>query len=262
MRHAANWPWITALLLVGGMTPACEPASAPSIPPGPTAPSEPALQIELPHALGARRTEYARDVERARARVVAWFDGQGLAVDGDALVDRVVVFPDVAEAKRRLAEHYGIPEDQIPDSFSGTVDGATLFVVSRETYAATYARLYPEQSFSADAYAGLITHELAHRAHALFSQGRFGSEDGMGPTWFFEGLAIVCAGQFDGAPLLTWPDAHELILRDATAPLGYPRYGQLLRSLAARIPIRWMMERAGEADFVAALQRAYLDEPS
>jgi hypothetical protein len=215
--------------------------------------------LELPASIESERGRYQEDIDAALDRVVAWFAQNGLPVDRREIIASAVVFADEAGAKRGLAKHYGIPEESIPDGFSGTVGGTTLFVVSRETFAKTWARVYPEHPWSADSYRGLLTHELAHRAHALKATAFFGSEEGMGPRWFFEGLAIACASQFADppAPVLTWDQLQELIAKDAAKPLSYPFYGQMFRSVAASFPVKTLVEGAGREGFPAGLQRDY-----
>ena len=221
----------------------------------------PAVRLELPPSLESERDSYAREIEAARSRVVAWFAANRLTIGAQDIVDSAMVFADVPAAKRHMSKHFGIPEEKIPDGFSGTVDGKALFVVARETYAKTYARLYPEHPWSSDSYQSLITHELAHRAHAVKAQELFGSEEGMGPRWFFEGLAITCASQFSvrSLPTLTWEGMQELMAKDSTQQtMSYPRYGQMFRSIAASFPVAWLVQHAGRADFVALLQSDYL----
>jgi len=223
--------------------------------------TRPAVRLELPRSLESERDSYAREIEAARSRVVAWFVTNRLGIGAHDIVDSAMVFADVPAAKRHLSKHFGIPEEKIPDGFSGTVDGKTLFVVAREAYAKTYARLYPEHPWSSDSYQSLITHELAHRAHAVKAQELFGSEEGMGPRWFFEGLALTCASQFSDRPLptLSWEGMQELMTKDSTQQtMSYPLYGQMFRSIAASFPVAWLVQYAGRADFVAVLQNEYL----
>ncbi len=79
----------------------------------------------------------------------------------------------------------------------------------------------------------------------------------MGPRWFFEGLAIACASQFASppAPALSWDELDELIAKDAAKPLSYPFYGQMFRSLAAKFPVKTLVEHAGRAGFPSELRR-------
>jgi len=218
------------------------------------------IRLEMPAALKHERAVYLGEIEAALARVLAWFSENELAVDRHAVVDSAVLFADVAAAKRRLAKHFGVSEDKIPDGFSGTVDGKTLFIVARETYANTYARLYPDRPWSDRSFQDLIAHELAHRAQALKAKAIFGSEDGMGPRWFFEGLAITCASQFAENPgrMLSWEQMQDLIARDSKGILSYPLYGQMFRSVVASFPVRWLVHRAGQKGFVDLLKTDYL----
>ena len=154
------------------------------------------------------------DIAAALDQVTAWFGQHELPVQRRELVDHAVVFADVADARRSLAAKLGGTPDQIPESFSGTVIERTLYVVAPAAYRATYQQLYPDHAWRPQEYRALIVHEVAHRAHALQATRLFGSEEGMGPGWFFEGLALVCAGQFDEpAPPLTRQELHDLIAR-------------------------------------------------
>lgn len=222
------------------------------------------VRLELPASLEPERQAYTSALEAARSHVVAWFDAQGLRLDDRELIDAAVVFADVADARRRLAKHFSVTEDQIPDGFSGTVDGKTLFLVPRAAYERTWARLYPEHPWSSGAYQQLMAHELAHRAHALEAVKRAGSEEGMGPRWFFEGLAITCAGQFAERPLPSLARApfEALVTSDATQVLSYPLYGQMFTSVAERRPVRWLVEHAGRGDFAARLAAALPPAPA
>ncbi|MBI2931257.1 MAG: alpha/beta hydrolase [Planctomycetes bacterium] len=219
---------------------------------------ETGFELMLPDALSGERAAYESEIRAALDHVTAWYARHGLASPKSDVIDTAIVFAEESEARRAIAGRFGVKDDAIPVGFSGTVDGKTLFVVRRELYARTYARLYPEHPWRADDYRALIAHELAHRLHASKATTIFGSEDGMGPRWFFEGLAITCASQFEPSSTLSWPQIQELIVRDAKGPLNYPLYGQMVRSLAASFPIRWLVEYAGRPDFVDLLQREYL----
>jgi len=198
------------------------------------------------------------DIAAALDQVTAWFGQHELPVQRRELVDHAVVFADVADARRSLAAKLGGTPDQIPESFSGTVIERTLYVVAPAAYRATYQQLYPDHAWRPQEYRALIVHEVAHRAHALQATRLFGSEEGMGPGWFFEGLALVCAGQFDEpAPPLTRQELHDLIARDAEKGLGYPAYARIVRALAARFTVRWLVEHAGRPDFVAAIDAGW-----
>ena len=180
-----------------------------------------------------------------------WFQEQGLGAPPVTMVRDVVVLGSVAEARRAVAVRAKVAEDQVPDSFSGTTDEDTFLVVSREAYAETFQRLYPEVPWTDGEYRRLLAHELAHRAHELVAISLTGSAEGMGPPWFFEGLALACAGQFAAsAPgSLSWDEVSALIAKDEQHPLGYPRYADMFRSVVRIAPVKELVANAAKANF-------------
>jgi hypothetical protein len=124
-------------------------------------------------------------------------------------------------------------------------------LVDREAYGATFQRMYPREPWSEGEYRRLAAHELAHRAHELIAISTTGSSEGMGPRWFFEGLALACAGQFSASSPggLSPPEVRALIDQDEREPLGYPRYADMVRSLARTVPFKELVARAGKPDF-------------
>lgn len=209
-----------------------------------------APKVVLPAALEPQRAQYEADAAGALGDVASWFSEQGLQLPAGLLVREIVVLGDTAEARRAVAARAGVPESQVPDSFSGTVDGETLLLVSREAYAATFQQMYPQERWNEGEYRRLAAHELAHRAHELIAISTTGSSDGMGPRWFFEGLALACAGQFlTSAPGGLSPlEVSALIEQDERRPLGYPRYADMFRSLARVDPVKELVARAGKVD--------------
>jgi len=69
------------------------------------------------------------------------------------------------------------------------------FVVSKEIYKENFTQLYGAEGWEDAEYEKLMTHEMIHSAHAIVARRLFGTEDGMGPPWLFEGMAIVASGQ-------------------------------------------------------------------
>ncbi|HVE82857.1 MAG TPA: hypothetical protein VND93_08405 [Myxococcales bacterium] len=221
--------------------------------------------LTLPPELEPQRARYQADIDAALEDVTRWFSEQEVQTPAGPLVREVVVLGgDAAAVRRAFAERFGMSEAQVPDGFSGTTDGAVLFLVSRETYQATFRRLYPKETWAEGEYRRLATHEVAHRAHELAAVSLTGSSEGMGPRWFFEGLALACAGQFQASSpgRLQWKEVTALIKEDAKHPLGYPRYADMFRSAARMVPVKNLVARAGAPDFaewVAA--RAALRQP-
>ena len=224
------------------------------------APHVVALRLELPPDLEPRRQLYQREVKAALDQVLRWFADHGFVRKRTGIVDQVVVFGDKQQMKRRLARRFKISPDKIPDSFGGTVDGTTLLIVREEMFKKNYATLYPKLKWDAGTYQRIMVHELAHRVHAMISTELFGTEDGMGPRWFFEGLAIACSGQFPGLeePHLTWAQLAARVERDKKGIQTYPIYKRMFRSLVASFPAEHLIRSAGKDGFLLQLQKDYL----
>ena len=235
-------PCLLLLMLVAGC-----PSSPRDARPGPPAHGPAGLQLELPVELEPQRAAYRRRVEVALQRALAWFARHGFQRPRTGVVRRVVIFGSKQQMKRRLSALFKISPQKIPETFGGTVQGQTLLLVKKELFAQSYASLYPKQRWSDETYTRLMIHELAHRIHAMLATELFGSEDGMGPRWFFEGLAIACAGQFPGLsrPPLSLAQLSERVQRDREGIQSYPIYKQIFRSLEQVFPLQHLLRRAG-----------------
>ena len=216
----------------------------------------PGITVELPASLEGHRAEYERLITSSRDEVLAWFAKSGLPMEAADLIDRAVVYLDTESLRRGVAKVFGDDPQKIPDTFSGTVNGKTLYVASEEAFHPIWTKLYPDWPWSRRSYRSLIVHELAHRAHAYVASRRTGSEDAMGPSWFFEGLAVMCAGQFAAGkkPM----NATEILshVGGSKAPkVSYPLYGHLVRSLVLFIPVKTLVEKAAGPGFPRELLR-------
>lgn len=209
-----------------------------------------ALRWKLPPSLEAGRAEYRREISRALDDVARFFRASGFEVAPMDLIDSVTLFEKTADARDYFVKTQGVPPEAIPGTFAGTVDGRTLYLVSRAAYQEIWKQLYPDWPWTDETYRGLIVHELAHRAHESIAISRLGSADAMGPPWFFEGLAVVCAGQFEATgPLLEQEEIQRLVGGTSPPPVSYPLYGRLVRSLAATFEMKALISRAAEAGF-------------
>jgi hypothetical protein len=232
---------IAVLASLGG----CAPRAAPA--PGPH--GDRLLHFVLDSSLARDRDSYEREVSRALADVYAFFSAAGLDLTGK-LIDSVTVFGGPAKARAYLASTYGVSVEQIPATFSGTVEGTSLFLVSRGAYQQIWHRLYPDWNWTTNTYRQLVAHELCHRAHEIVVTARFGSADAMGPAWFFEGFAVTCAGQFhsEQGPM-SLVEIQQQVGSHQEPTSSYPLYGRLVRSLAARYGIKLLIESAAQPGF-------------
>lgn len=220
--------------------------------------------LEMPAPLEAERAAYEAEVAKALADVRECFRSAGLQGPGRRPVDAVTVFASSGAARTALAGAYGVAVDSIPETFSGTVVENRLFLVSRPAYEEIWRSLYPEWPWEDRSYHALIVHELAHRAHELWAIAQRGSADAMGPTWFFEGFAVMCARQFqtDEAPL-DLEDLRRLVGAGHVPEVSYPLYGRIVRSLAARYGMSRVIALAAEPRFPdRLLEPQALSEPA
>jgi hypothetical protein len=220
------------------------------------------VSIILPPSLELRRSELTAEVNAAIDSAASFFARHGFSINADSVIDSAYIFATVAAARTHCAARFGVPEASVPKTFGGTVNGHILLAVAPAAYKAIFSKLYGAKKWSEDEYRKLLVHELAHRIHALIAVDLFGSEDGMGPRWFFEGLAIRCAGQFNGSARqrsLSRDELQRYIEQDGQDKLPspiYPIYRRMFDAAASRVSIHWLISHAGDSNFVMQLLQA------
>jgi len=231
----------------------------------PAPPSPTAIAFHLPTPLELERNAIDGQVRACVRTTTEWFARNGFAVPRGGIITEAYIFDDRDAARMALARRLDMDSNSVPATFAGTVDGSTLLVVTPDLYREIFMKLYPDEHWSIAEHEKLMIHEIAHAVHARLARDRFGTEDAMGPRWFFEGLAIDCAGQFpvtgDAAVPLSWvqiADLLDLDEKDALPPPIYPTYARIFRSLQMNVPVSWLIDHAGDADFADKLRRAYL----
>jgi hypothetical protein len=234
-------PWV----LIACATTAAKPPAAESV------------ALELPAALESERSAYEREVGHALAAVASCFNASGARLPEDKLIDSAIIFASTERAREQLARTFETAIENLPTTFAGTVVERRLYLVSRQAYRATWQTLYADWPWTDATYQQLLVHELAHRAHEAIALSRAGSSDAMGPLWFFEGLAVVCAGQFDDqGPLLDRAGISAHLGPGHTPAVSYPLYGQLVRSLLSMHDMETLLNRAAEPGFPESLWSA------
>ena len=129
---------------------------------------------------------------------------------------------------------------ELPKTYCAALEQGMLLSVSPELY----QTLYP-QGRETGAFEKLLTHEMAHRLHIRILGG---NEEAMGPVWFYEGFALVAAGQFEKtAPHLTAAGIWEIV---STQERGdYRQYAAAFRYFLEKTPIQQLIEMAGRDEF-------------
>jgi len=201
-----------------------------------------AARLVLPPTEEPRRGWYADEVVAAHAAVSAFAAAHGWADRVRPFFRRVEVFADQAGLWTRLRVSFGLPDDApLPTpSLAGALEQGVLTVVTPEVY----ARVQPRYGAVPGAYARLLAHEMAHRLHIAVLDG---DEARMGPTWFYEGFAVVASGDLIGLEAETADDLWRHVRAEGAG--AYARYAAALRFLAARVPLQELVARAGEAGF-------------
>jgi len=205
-----------------------------------------AQRLVLPRAEEHRRRWYADQVVAAHASVAGFAARHGWASRMRPFFLGVEVFADQGALWARLRSVFGLPDDApLPTpGLAGALERGALMVVTPEVY----ARAQPRYGADPGAFARLLAHEMAHRLHIAILDG---DEERMGPTWFFEGFAVVASGDLVGLEVATAEDVWRHVRAEGAG--AYAHYAAALRFVAGRIPLPELVARAGDAGFEAWL---------
>lgn len=229
-----------------------------------TSPQAPAnLPVTSPNCGPALKNSVSTRAGRARAQAATYFAAMGFQVELQEIAHKVELFCTRDSARKSVAAAFHAKEADIPATFSGTVQEGELFIVSPEIYKDNFVGLYGAALWNDQEYEKLMVHELVHSAHALVAKRLFGSEDGMGPQWLFEGLAIDASGQLP----VSEAELHKLTMQDfdsflrATdkgdlkAPV-YTQYAKFYRYVLQFVSSKWIVENAGKPDVIERIHAA------
>jgi hypothetical protein len=212
---------------------------------------------------GPLENSVSAKADHARELAANYFAGMGFVLEVQDIARKVELFCTRESARQAVAAAFHAKESEIPATFSGTVQNATLFVVSPQIYKENFVGLYGADLWNDTEYDKLMTHEMVHSAHALVAKRLFGSEDGMGPEWLFEGLAIDASGQLP----VSKNELRKVTIRDfddflqATekgklkAPV-YIQYAVFYTYVRQFVSNKWIVENAGKPDVIDLIHRA------
>jgi hypothetical protein len=221
------------------------------------------LQVNRHSCNGPGEEAYSVLAASARDKAATFFAEMGFVVEKQDIARNVEVFCTRESAKKAIAAEFNSSETDIPITFSGTVQNATLFVVSKEIYKENFTQLYGAEGWEDAEYEKLMTHEMIHSAHAIVARRLFGTEDGMGPPWLFEGMAIVASGQLPTSEAelnkITGDDFNEFLQKaqkgDLKAPV-YVEYAKFYRYVRRFVSNKWIVENAGQPDVIDRIRLA------
>ncbi|HBW22059.1 MAG: hypothetical protein A2X28_09565 [Elusimicrobia bacterium GWA2_56_46] len=203
-------------------------------------------RLQTPVSETNKRVEYAHAVVEADNIVADYLTQHNWQAQAKASVyDSIEIFATQQELWNRIKEVNGITTD-IPMPTAGLVAGLearVLLAVTPEEYqriSPTYA------SAQKDFWMRLLAHEIAHRRHAVILGG---NEDAMGPTWFFEGFAVLVSGQNIDSDLYYTSTDEALTQVAEKKPGAYSRYVAAVRFFLTKTTLPELVAHAGMTDF-------------
>lgn len=181
----------------------------------------------------------AEEIVRSFSESTPWADAGRLRQ-----FDRIEVFADQNRLWQRVLEIHGLEPAPLPVArLVAGLEGRVLLVVTPEHY----REIAPDYASEADAWTRLMAHEIAHRFHVSLLDG---DEEAMGPTWFFEGFAVLVSGQGLGREHHPGSVGEALdLVRDTKSPGAYGRFRASLGFLLGRAPLEELVSHASRPDF-------------
>ena len=201
----------------------------------------------------ARDTCYADTVAMCVGRVLDFSVVNRLGIrDAHQVAGWVQVYGSKLRFDQVMRSSPGWPPNvTVPRTYLGVAQDRVLRVVSWPAY----HDVHPDHGKSE--YHALIAHEIAHLLHVAAVNGR---DQDMGPVWFYEGFAVLVAGQYLGHPLPNPNRMREILHSDKRG--DYREYGALVRGLAARVPIAELLRRAMRPNFSTYVESVLQRPPS
>lgn len=182
------------------------------------------------------RVEAAEEITRAFATEHGWQDRMHTFWHAG-----VEIFDDQNALWKRVLELHGLSAD-MPLPTKGLAAGLeknVLLVVTPEAF----AQIVPDYAAEARAYERLIAHEMVHRLHVSILNG---DEEAMGPTWFYEGFAVVGSGAMLGVETATVENLAAF--KAATGKGAYARFAAALRYYIRCAPLPELVLNARRDD--------------
>jgi hypothetical protein len=176
------------------------------------------IPIELPTSVEKCRNWIEAEVEKAQKRISMFASNNNWEkYVSTSLIKKIRICETKKQFDREVRLAFNLePETTIPKTYSAVIANDVLLAVTPETYAENY----PDGQ-EGQAYEKLIAHELAHALHIRILEGK---EEEMGPRWFYEGFAILAAGQFDNTSFeMTKETMREIIKSDKAVSYVYYR---------------------------------------
>ena len=201
------------------------------------------IPIVLPQTLQSRSDEFSIYLDKAIERVQKFASEHGWEQHTEqSFMDKVMIFDSKPEFDKMLLELCEmLPDIELPETYCGALEERVLAVVTPEIYSTVYP-----QGVEEDFYTKILAHEIAHRLHVRILDG---DEEAMGPVWFFEGFALYAADQFFHSKIsLTKEEIIDILQTEERG--SYEKYAYIFRYLVKLVPLKELVSKAGEKDFI------------
>jgi hypothetical protein len=201
------------------------------------------IPLRLSESLESNRGELEQELSTAHRRIVAFARHHGWE---HHTVERFAQEAWIHDSKASFDESLRriLQLDQstdLPPTAAAALEKGILVAVSP----AVYSAIYPE-GIEPHSFEKLLAHEIAHRLHIRILDG---DEEAMGPVWFFEGFAIIAAGQFERTAPVLCSERIVALIRSVHRQ-SYRDYAAVMRILLAKVSLQELVRRAEEADFI------------
>ena len=195
------------------------------------------LPIRFPDGVKASPEDILVSVSRAQGRIDRFAQEHGWEKLSRPLsYDSVEIYSSADKLADRIREMYDLgPDVKLPGPPVAGLGKRVLLSVTSQSF----QKLRPTQT-EPMVLEKLLAHEIGHRLHVAILDG---NEEAMGPRWFYEGFAVVAAGQMDRG--LAQPEEARRYM-DSN---DYESYGKLLRLCLTKWDLPTLVRRAGEPGF-------------
>ncbi len=198
--------------------------------------------VILPESLEARKSEFVENVNCAKENIRKFSKKNGWeGLSTDTYFDSVMIFDVKKEFDVTFLTLTGKnPGMTVPGNYCAALEERTLLCMSPE-YCEQVLPDGSEEHF----YDKMITHEIAHKLQINILKG---DEGATGPVWFCEGFAMYAAKQFENSDIELSKDEMIKIIKNPKQG-DYEKYAFIFRYLVEIIPLKDLVEKAGNKDF-------------
>lgn len=181
---------------------------------------------------GEKDRQFPENLQIAFERLNSFLKTQNLSTEPvQSLIKEVVHFNSKALFDSEMIKLSNGQLKSLPRTYVAVGESGILRTISQEAY----LKIHPNHN-KRD-FVNILVHEAFHIFHA-----RTYSDEGMGPVWFFEGMAIVAADQYIDEVTLTKDEMRAVA---STKERGdYKKYGFMVRELKKTYPLDDMLQKA------------------